>query len=76
MNYEDIEYEQRGPVTIITFDRPEVMNCIGLRTHHELVDAWRRFKEDDGAMVAVLTGAGDRAFCAGGDLTGLSLIHI
>jgi enoyl-CoA hydratase len=67
--YEHILYEQRGQVTVITFNRPAKMNCIGLQTHRELVDAWNRFREDDNAFVAILTGAGDRAFCAGGDLT-------
>jgi enoyl-CoA hydratase len=67
-DYDNLTYEQRGPVTLITIDRPERMNAIDARTHHELVDAWDRFRSDDGASVAVLTGAGDRAFCAGGDL--------
>jgi enoyl-CoA hydratase len=67
-HYENLRYEQRGAVTLITIDRPERMNAIDGRTHRELVDAWGRFKEDDNAYVAVLTGAGDRAFCAGGDL--------
>ena len=68
MDYENVLYEQRGPVTLITIDRPERMNAIDARTHRELIDAWDRFREDDDALVAVLTGAGDRAFCAGGDL--------
>jgi enoyl-CoA hydratase len=68
MNYEHLLYERRGPVTIITINRPERMNAIGPRTHVELVDAWERFQADEDALVGVLTGAGDRAFCAGGDL--------
>ena len=68
MEYEQIRYERRGPVAVITIDRPERMNAIGARTHRELVDAWTRFRDDDEALVAVLTGAGDRAFSAGGDL--------
>ena len=68
MTYEHLRYEQRGPVTLITIDRPERMNAIGPRTHAELVDAWSRFRDDDEALVGVLTGAGDRAFSAGGDL--------
>ncbi len=68
MHYTEISYETRGPVRVIRFDRPEVRNCIGPRTHEELVDAWGRFKEDDEALVAVLTGRGDKSFCAGGDL--------
>jgi enoyl-CoA hydratase len=66
--YEQITYAQDGPVTLITIDRPERMNAIGPQTHGELVHAWQRFRDDDEAHVAVLTGAGDRAFSAGGDL--------
>ena len=68
MNYQEIDYTQDGPVTVITFNRPEVKNCIGTRTHRELIDAFNRFRTDDAAKVAVITGAGDSAFCAGGDL--------
>ncbi len=67
-DYEHLLYEQRGPVTVITINRPERMNAIGPQTHQELVDAWDRFRSNDDALVGVLTGAGDRAFCAGGDL--------
>jgi len=68
VEYSQIEYKKQGEITIITFNRPEVMNCIGPVTHQELVDAWGRFKSDDSAKVAVLTGMGDHAFCTGGDL--------
>ncbi len=70
MEYKEISVETRGPVRIIQFNRPEVMNCVGLNTHHELVHAWDAFRDDEDALVAVITGAGERAFCAGGDLTG------
>ena len=63
-----VRYEQDGPVVLVTIDRPERMNAIGPRTHAELVEAWTRFRDNDDALVAVLTGAGDRAFSAGGDL--------
>ena len=68
MQYQEIDYAQEGAVTIITFNRPEVKNCIGTRTHRELVHAFNRFRSDDAASVAVITGAGDSSFCAGGDL--------
>jgi len=68
MEYEHLRYEQDGPVTVITIDRPDRMNAIGPVVAAELVDAWTRFRDDDGALVGVLTGAGDDAFCAGGDL--------
>ena len=68
MAYEHILCERHGPVTLITFNRPEKMNAIAPLTHNELVDAWARFRDDAQAKVAVLTGAGERAFCAGGDI--------
>jgi enoyl-CoA hydratase len=67
-DFEQIRYERHGPVAVITIDRPERMNAIGPRTHRELVEAWTLFREEDSALVAVLTGAGERAFSAGGDL--------
>ncbi|AEV73954.1 enoyl-CoA hydratase/carnithine racemase [Mycolicibacterium rhodesiae NBB3] len=66
--YQHLIYENRGPVTVITINRPERMNAIGPQTHRELVDAWRRFRSDDDAFVGILTGAGEDAFSAGGDL--------
>jgi enoyl-CoA hydratase/carnithine racemase len=72
MDYEQIGYERRGAAAVITIERPERMNAIGARTHRELVHAWSRFRDDDEALVGVLTGAGERAFCAGGDLKSLA----
>ena len=68
-DYKEIIYDCRGPITIIRFNRPEVLNCIGPRTHRELVDAWSRFRDDAEALVAILSGTGDRAFSTGGDMT-------
>ncbi len=68
MTYQEIDYEKRGEITIIRFKRPAVMNCVGPQTHRELIDAWTDFKTDDTAKVAIITGTGDKAFCAGGDL--------
>ena len=66
--YEHLRYEQDGPVTVITIDRPERMNAIGPVVARELVAAWTRFRDDDAALVGILTGAGDEAFCAGRDV--------
>ena len=68
MDYSQIRYEKHGEITIIAFNRPEVMNCIGPVTHRELIDAWGRFKGDPDAKVAIITGTGEQAFCTGGDL--------
>jgi enoyl-CoA hydratase len=67
-DYSQILYERRGPVTLITINRPERMNAIGPVVSRELVDAWGRFRDDDEQFVAVLTGSGPDAFCAGADL--------
>lgn len=64
----DILYEQHGRVTLITINRAERMNSLDFAANDELVDAWRRFDADNTARVAVITGAGDKAFCAGADL--------
>ncbi|HXG02603.1 MAG TPA: enoyl-CoA hydratase-related protein [Candidatus Binatia bacterium] len=61
-------YEQKDRVVTITINRPEAMNAIDPETHEALVAAWVRFRDDDSAWVAILTGAGDRAFSAGADL--------
>ena len=63
--------ELRGPVLLLTLDRPEVHNAIDPELHAELVSAWARFRDRDELRVAVLTGAGDKAFSAGIDLTRL-----
>ncbi len=68
MQYTQIDCETHGEIMIIRFNRPNVMNCIGPVTHRELIDAWGHFKNDGTAKVAILTGAGEKAFCAGGDL--------
>jgi enoyl-CoA hydratase len=68
MYFTDIAYEKRDRITIITFNRPAARNCISSNTHRELVEAWRNFRDDESASVAILTGAGDQAFCTGGDL--------
>ena len=63
-----ILYEMRGPVALITINRPESRNAINSEVRAGLHGAWQRFEQDDAALVAILTGAGDRAFCAGMDL--------
>lgn len=62
-----IRFETRGPVAIITLDRPEVANAIDRPTAEELASLFRRFDRDDALSVAVLTGA-NGTFCAGADL--------
>ena len=57
-----------GRVTTITLDRPAVMNAITPVMHQELQDAFDAFAADERQFICVVTGAGDKAFCAGSDL--------
>ncbi len=61
-------YEQQDRIVTITINRPEAMNAIDPETHEALIAAWTRFRDDDSAWVAILTGAGEQAFSAGADL--------
>ena len=64
----DIVCEKFGGVWLITIDRAAKMNSLDFAAHEELVEVWREFDRDDTARVGVITGAGDKAFCAGADL--------
>jgi enoyl-CoA hydratase len=55
-------------IAIITLNRPQVRNALGREIRTGLFAAWARFERDPALRVAILTGAGDQAFCAGGDL--------
>jgi len=67
MEYTDIRYEKKDGVAWIIIDRPEVRNAFRTRTVAELTDAFVDARWDRTVGVVVLTGAGDKAFCAGGD---------
>ncbi len=56
-------------VFLITINRPEKRNCVDGETAALLSAAWKRFRDDDALWVAILTGEGGEAFCAGADLT-------
>jgi enoyl-CoA hydratase/carnithine racemase len=64
----NILYEKKGHVRLITINRAEKMNSLDFNANDELVDIWHEFDEDEDARVAVITGAGQQAFCAGADL--------
>lgn len=63
-----ILYEVQGTTAIITINRPEARNAINEEVRLGLFEALRRFEQDAGLRCAILTGAGDKAFCAGMDL--------
>ena len=59
-----VRYEPQGKVAYITLDRPDALNTFDRAMHIELHDAWSAFRDDPELWVAVVTGAGDRAFSA------------
>ena len=64
-----LSLEQQGHVLIVRLNRPEVLNAINTQMGHDLYNLWTRLTADPGeTRCIVLTGVGERAFCAGGDL--------
>ncbi|MCW5892000.1 MAG: enoyl-CoA hydratase/isomerase family protein [bacterium] len=61
-------YEKRDGIAFVTMNRPEVRNAINTEMLCRLADAWQDVNDDDAVRVAIFTGAGDKAFCAGADL--------
>jgi enoyl-CoA hydratase/carnithine racemase len=72
LSEETIIYEVVDGVAWLTINRPEARNALNAAVRQGLFDTVRRFNDDDSARVLVLTGAGDKAFCAGGDLKEMS----
>ncbi|MGH2698308.1 MAG: 1,4-dihydroxy-2-naphthoyl-CoA synthase [Actinomycetota bacterium] len=66
-SYEDILYDTSGGIAKITINRPEVRNAFRPKTLFELSDAFNLARDDPGIGVIIFTGAGNEAFCSGGD---------
>lgn len=69
MDYQDILYEAGDGIATLTINRPEKRNAVRPRTYEELTHAMHRAADDPEIGVVVLTGAGDKAFCSGGDVS-------
>jgi 2-ketocyclohexanecarboxyl-CoA hydrolase len=67
MAYQDILYDKRDGIATITINRPKVLNAFRAETVEEMLEAMRDADNDADIGVIVLAGAGDRAFCSGGD---------
>lgn len=61
-------FEVRGPIAIVTLNRPEAKNSLNTAIHVDVVPMWEEINNDPEIRVAIVTGAGDRAFCAGRDV--------
>jgi len=66
-DYEDILYERHGAIAKVTINRPEVHNAFRPKTVMEMIDAFSHARDDSSIGVIILTGAGGKAFCSGGD---------
>lgn len=72
----DILYETRGQVTIMTINREAQRNSINTGVREGLFEGFAKFEADANARAAILTGAGDKAFCAGADLKEMSAMKL
>ena len=68
MSFETLVVEREGPLTVITIDRPAAFNALDPTANRELEAAFDAFAADEDQWIAILTGAGEKAFCAGLDL--------
>jgi len=76
MSEQPISYDLADGVATITIDRPEAMNAINGAVREGLWDAFRRFVDEDEALVAILTATGEKVFCAGADLKEMSAMGL
>jgi enoyl-CoA hydratase len=72
LSYEQLLYDVSDGVATVTLNRPEQRNALSPQMLGELVDALLRVREDEDVRALVLTGAGDKVFCAGADLGGFA----
>lgn len=68
MDYENLIVQQTGAIATVRLNRPDKHNALSARLCGELIDALDRLEDDDAVNVIVLTGAGEKAFCAGADM--------
>lgn len=63
-----VDYKKEGRIAVLTINRPEALNAINVSTNRELSEALADFRDDPELWVGIITGAGERAFCAGADI--------
>jgi len=73
MAYENLLYEKRDQIGFITFNRPKVLNALNRKTMEELNHILIAAREDDEVRVLILTGAGEKSFVAGADISELAV---
>jgi enoyl-CoA hydratase len=73
--FDNIRFEKKGAVVYVTVDRPKVLNALNMATMEELRQCFMAIRMDEEARVAILTGAGEKAFIAGADLNELARLN-
>jgi len=68
-SFEQIKLEKEGPIAILTLNRPEKMNAFTGKMMYEMIEAFDLTDADDEVRAVIVTGSGERAFCAGADLS-------
>jgi enoyl-CoA hydratase/carnithine racemase len=63
-----VNYETRGKVALLTLDEPHKLNALSAGIRQGILEGLARVDADDAIRVAVITGSGDKAFCAGADI--------
>ncbi len=72
MDYKDIIVEKKGHIATLILNRPDKMNAMSLETREEITAALNDINQDDDMRVMIITGSGDKAFCAGVDVSVMS----
>ncbi len=73
MRLGSVNFEKRGKVAIITLDEPSKLNALSAGIRQGVLESLARIEADDEIRVGIITGNGDKAFCAGADISGISL---
>src|SRR5260370_27869275 len=69
LKLENVLYEKKGPIAYVTINRPKVLNALNAKTISELRSVFEDVRDDSGVRGVVFTGAGDKAFAAGADIS-------
>ena len=70
MRLGSVNYETKGKVAILTLDEPAKLNALSAGIREGIVEGLKRVDADDAVRVAIITGNGEKAFCAGADISG------
>jgi enoyl-CoA hydratase/carnithine racemase len=65
---EKVLFEKKGAIAYVTINRPERLNACDFETYAQLASIWEEVRDDPALRVGILTGVGERAFCAGSDI--------